>query len=358
MTPLLVILPVSHADAHMLPTMGLLLKKFGPYKAHRVLIAYTQDVPPADVQTLRHALEPLFSQAEAAEVRTTSKGWPLGCNQQFKGVAALAAERGLPWLYMELDVTPMKPGWLDKIATEYEANRKPFMGAVVPTRTVARQADGTLVNDTNGQHLVGWAIYPANFVRTSVKLTTVDRAMVWSGGRIEPFDLACRHETIQNHASPHFQHNLRTVNYRQEGEQIVCDNAPDNPPAISHAKPVSPQALLVHGCRDGSLQKLMLGDVKLPEVKAPVVSTPDATTLITPKAPTAPDKVPPPSFPAVRIRKLLQDGKARRIPDVAKELGMPHNTVKEAIESPGSTLEVSGPGWVKAKSAAQETVTV
>lgn len=354
MIPLLVILPVSHADAHMLPTMGALLKKFGPYKSHRVLIAYTQDVPPADVQALRHSLEPLFSQAEAAEVRTTAKNWPMGCNQQFKAVATLAAERGMPWFNMELDVTPMQPGWLDAIATEYEANRKPFMGAVVPTRTVALQADGSLAHDTSGHHLVGWAIYPSNFARTSVKLTTVDRAMIWSGGRLEPYDLACRHEMLNHHASPHFQHNLRTVNYRQENGQIVCDNHPSNPPTASHAKPVDPRALLVHGCRDGSLQKLVLGDVKLPD-PPPVATTPAPTS---PAAPVAPVKVPAPSYPAVRIRKLLSDGTARRVPDVAKALEMTPEDVKAAIDSPGSALEVSGPGWVKMKNAAQPTVVV
>ncbi|MFH1111274.1 MAG: hypothetical protein V1790_19075 [Planctomycetota bacterium] len=69
---------------------------------------------------------------------------------------------------------------------------------------------------------------------------------------------------------------------------------------------------------------------------------------------------PPPPLPSVplsdRIHKLLADGKARRAPGIAKDLGVPPSQVRKVVENNGS-LSRNERGWITiVKSLADEEV--
>lgn len=362
---MLVLIQISHADAHLAKQMGEVLTKLGPYRGHKALITFTQDVSATDAMGLRRVLEPLFDSVEAQQIQTSSKQWPLGSNQSFQASAKLAAQIGLPWLNLELDCTPTRVGWLDEVAAEYASEGKPFMGAVVPTRGKVLMADGSYEPLTDGTHMVGWGVYPAEFAYRSVKLPTVAVIMRWGAGSLEPYDLQLRHETLNCHNSDLFQHNFRTVNYRlnEDKTQIVCDNAPGNPETANHAKPVDSRAALVHGCKDGSLAQLILSGAQVPktipvlttsqEVAAPGGNGAEVSTSPSPDVP-GKERHSPRSFKAHQIHKLLGDGKGRRVPTLAMEMNIPEPDIRQTIAEESSGLEVVMPGgWVKVSSPSQ-----
>lgn len=88
------------------------------------------------------------------------QGWPQAPNHVWqytaRFIAAFPKKLGhQPWLFLEPDAIPVKPGWWKAIDEEYKLGKKPFMGHVV-TGIVE-----------NGGHLTGVAVYPpivANFL--------------------------------------------------------------------------------------------------------------------------------------------------------------------------------------------------
>jgi hypothetical protein len=68
------------------------------------------------------------------------------------------------------------------------------------------------------------------------------------------------------HATKFIHHHGRTHNYRREGDMIVCDDK-DMPDGISYNGPIPPEAVVVHGCKDGSLSRLLVSPT--PEANPP-----------------------------------------------------------------------------------------
>lgn len=344
------ILSVSNADQHLLPLQAQLIKHLGPNNGHTLTVVYEQEVSPTEIEGFCKEMQGLFDSVESVQVTTRAKGWPLGANQMFREVAKIAAKKGEVWYNYELDNTFTRSNALTILEREYHREQKPFMGAVVPTRGFVQQGD-KVTPQTFGEHMVGTGIYPPGYAAASVKLPFVDRQFMW--GDIEPYDIAIRFETTPfAHPTKLIQHNLRTVNYRKEGDQIVCDNAPNN--AQSHAKPVDPQAVVVHGCKDGSLAKLIMGGADTSKVKAP---EPVTTVAPEPQAPSVPTSLgKPPSFLAVQVINLLKTGGGFRVKQLAEKLQVDEKVLREAIEDPSSTLEITTPGWVRQKTAVLQPV--
>lgn len=369
---MLIIVPISHVDSHMVESFAANLQQFGPFRGHSFSILPTQDVPPQLSEEFKAKMAPLFDATEIFPVKTTSKSWPMGCNQHFRAAANYAATKGMVWYFLELDNAFTRSPF-NELEQEYHEAKKPFMGAIVPTRTT----DGSNV----GSHMVGTGIYAAGFARASVKLSSIDRVFVWAAKTpMEPFDIACRHETTPFcHPTAKIQHNFKTCNYRLEDGQIVCDNLPGN--AQSHAKPVDPRACVVHGCKDGTLAALILSGVEIPKT-IPVKSASsgavpsggsDGDPSSSPPAevhgsgqslePPKPEPLPPgpespadgkpkvtsPSFIAYKIQALLKDGQGRRPKDCAEELKLTEDQIKAVIAEETSGLELRNRQWVVVK---------
>jgi len=60
--------------------------------------------------------------------------------------------------------------------------------------------------------------------------------------------------------SPLIQNNWRTKNYRYSSGQIVCDSVANLAWDVHWNKAVNEDAVLVHGCKDDSLVKLLLNN--------------------------------------------------------------------------------------------------
>jgi len=81
-------------------------------------------------------------------------GHPQAANWAFRHTARYMEQRGKPWLWMEPDMIPLKPEWLDVLQGEYEACGMDCMGSIVP--------DLGWINGTS--------VYPPNLASTCPNL--------------------------------------------------------------------------------------------------------------------------------------------------------------------------------------------
>ena len=92
---------------------------------------------------------------------TGPSGWPAGPNHAFQQAALHMQTLGRPWLWMESDMIPLCPDWLDQLQAEYVHCGKTIMGSMVPYLG----------------HLNGTSIYPANLpIRSPAMMNCRDQA--------------------------------------------------------------------------------------------------------------------------------------------------------------------------------------
>lgn len=251
---MLLVLPFTSLDAKLALMQAKYLEYVGPYKAHEVLL-----LNPPVVDSFRDQIQEVlgeqFARIHIHSVSNLRPGWPAGCNQMFHTAAYHIANKidcdG--WYFFEADNTPLKPNWLNAIADEYKRSGRPFFGSMHPTYWVhGKGADKQLVQD--GVHLVGTSVYPRDSMRYSKLFKTIIHAKV-------PWDVYWQWEIVRHTAATNLmQHEWRTIKYKRDKKsgEIVGERAPGNelnyPP-----KPVSPDAVVHHGCKDASLMHIMRG---------------------------------------------------------------------------------------------------
>ena len=291
---MLLVIPVSEADVHMADDVMALMKAFGPYQHHDLLVVGSTENA-NDVNRIREALSPMFRKSEAHIFDCPAKGWPLGPNFYFRASILHMFASGLldqAWYWFELDNTPLKAGWLDALQTEYNLSQAIFMGA--KQATYYRDKDDKLVID--GHHMCGTAIYPADFT---------NRSSLWKFENGIAFDVWIQWEILPHlHDTKLMQHNWKTINYRRERGQIVSDNFDMPHPDLHTNSPIHPDAVVCHGCKDGSLAKLLLDELSDGKT-ADLESDPDdlgGADAATPRFDTS-ELV----FPKARKRKKLEE---------------------------------------------------
>lgn len=184
-------------------------------------------------------------------------------NMIFRDCVEILARRGNtnPFLWWELDVTPIRAGWADRLELEYNQKGLPFLGVRRQAGDVMRELDGKPLplNDARaqGDYMVAVGIYPANFKDISTLYKYPDP----SGNM--PSDVNIRHEI--NRYLQHTEligHHWGTANYRPtQGARIECEDTDPKLVAAgfpSYAGVVNPLAVVVHGCKDGSLARLVV----------------------------------------------------------------------------------------------------
>jgi hypothetical protein len=352
------VIPTSRFDTKLLPDLAKVIKKFGPYKGHRLIVVPTETAV-QEANDFCASIASLFDAAVVEPVTLNVEGWPIAPNRMWREIALLMQRKyGQDhWFLMEPDVTPVADLWLQALDTEYKKSGKPYMGCIVPTRHVRRLPDGRTERTTIGEHMVGGvAIYPPYAASKSVLITTLDRQMVWAREPLEPYDVRMRFEIVP-HAkhSDSICHRWGTVNYAQDGDTVTCSPSPNNPEGTDHSGPIPAGTLVVHGCKDGSLAKLVLGGWTCPAAKAvkekpaqqTVTSDSAETTTITVEPEPQP-KPEPVSFEGYQIRKAALAEPGCTAKSLAEKLGMDEEKVKEFIRSPSSGFKLGPRGKVVA----------
>lgn len=268
---MLLVIPVSEADMHLADDVVALIKAFGPYHHHDLLVVGTEENA-ASMNKLLGELTPLFNKSDIRVFQGGVKGWPLGPNFYWRSTILHLYEQtsdiGMPWYWFELDNTPLKQGWLDTLQVEYNRSNAIFMGP--KHATYVKGPEGELV--VQGYHMCGTAIYPSNFVEHST---------LW---RVEggiAFDVWVQWEVLPKlHETLYMQHNWKTRNYRRKASRIISDNFDMPHPDLHTNNPIAPDAVVCHGCKDGSLARLILDELDENVAKA----APDPDPLDEPTA--------------------------------------------------------------------------
>jgi hypothetical protein len=255
---MLLIVPVSEADEQMIDPISDLIVKLGGCPNHDLLVVGSTDCEPL-VNKLHAKLKSEFRNTSTYVFQCLVKGWPIGPNAYFRNtVSYLYTEFDInqPWYWFELDNTPLKRGWLDALQKEYNAAHAVFMGAKHATYYVDQNKK--LVE--KGAHMAGTGIYPVNFTQLSD---------LWRFEEGVAFDVWIQWEILRGGLTDTslIQHNWKTCNYRREDGVIISDNFDMPHPDLHTNKPITKDAVVVHGCKDLSLARLLLAELSGNKVK-------------------------------------------------------------------------------------------
>lgn len=130
---MLVTFSVHRADTHLLIDLLNWIEVLGPCKNHIALLVCDAATPFDDVLAARTIAERVFKGCEVITNDVSVSGWIEGPKSLFLTAAQWAQNNHLPFLVMETDSIPLKPGWADVIEAEYKACGKKFMGHVYPS---------------------------------------------------------------------------------------------------------------------------------------------------------------------------------------------------------------------------------
>ena len=264
-----IVIPISKSDAVTLPLACEVLLHHGQIPGHEIVLMPTPSCH-SDAMDAAQKLRGICT--DVTVVQTTAdfiNGWPRASNNHWHfAVDYLDRIIGnrLPWLWMELDAVPMCKGWAQILYDAYCVADKPFFGFTKDTQFVsdARPEPYTKPGDT---FLLGVAIYPPGLSQDQmIKPLFNNMGLIdVNSSPGDPFDVYMRGVfNIRGvHSATQIVDRWRTVNYRREGGQIVCDPLANE--RFARAGSIPPEAVLVHGCKDGSLQRLVIGGAEKPK---------------------------------------------------------------------------------------------
>jgi len=148
---MLAVLSYCPKDEQQALRLALWIEELGGARGHRMLLLRDQRCTSGEVET---ALWRSFDGVEVLPYVDHFNAWPSSPSYCFALAARhIAATRNEPFCWLEPDVVPTRPGWLDAIADEYRSAGKPFLGDYV-----------TVPNTDTPPHCSGIAVYPSPLV--------------------------------------------------------------------------------------------------------------------------------------------------------------------------------------------------
>lgn len=129
-----VVLPFCSKDFRLMASHVRWAGELGGCKLDDALLAYDPsvdgqmviEVVKAAASVYRNVWAHVYPVPPAGDV-TIAARWAFSCVADF-----MQREVGRPWLWMEADMVPLKPGWLDSLQLLYRNCGKPFFGSIIP----------------------------------------------------------------------------------------------------------------------------------------------------------------------------------------------------------------------------------
>lgn len=401
---MIIAVPVSLHDVDRIDLWLDVILKFGNLHAHQIHFFPAPTVQ-MEAEAAAFKIKDAGFSADVHVLEAEPQGGaPRACNVHFFYVCKWLAENispPQPFVWMELDAFPVKANWADSISSGYLSAGAPCMGHI--KQTIWRDdVTKRIVPSPHGKTdtmMCGVAVYPTNFIlREEVQAMMVDLIK----GDQSPdtaFDIWIRAGIQKMRAanSPMFDDRWNTCNYRLQGNRLVCDSMQGHEMVardaemISRGGEVSVNAAIVHGCKDGSLAKMILDGFDMSslyegpaiEAKPPAdprvealekqladmremmarvagnqIQNPPQIQKVLDETPVsqlteAPKKISikKPQNDLARVVELVKKSpKSMRIDQIATQLDIPINRLKSILDSEDSPLEVKKPlGWVKLK---------
>jgi hypothetical protein len=270
-----IVFAYHNGDAELALLSAKAITSFGINMRHKATVCATNDT--ALVYEIAEELKKSFPEVKRIIAQDGFNGWPLGPNQMFSDVAAQCYAVNEPWMFWEPDCVPMKSGWADDLEAEFK--RKPAI--------LGHQYEGGMA--TNGKMIykmiVGSAVYPPNFLDfcpSARSLGNYNLAYRQAGTMPDPWDVRCRWNFMAiGRDCPLMRTYWRSVNYQWKDGKIVFGAEDEEGKAIQGVtcpdRVISSQAVVIHGCKDGSLHKMAIAGFPMPE-ENPVMPS-DSTGL-------------------------------------------------------------------------------
>lgn len=280
---MLFIIPVSRSDIKIAPFLVEGMAFFGGLANHSVMFAPAPSVH-HEMGEMAAMLRGVCPRVSIDPIpREPSGGWPLACNIHFRDVVEMITAKGIeePWMFLEADSAFTRPGGPDRLQLEYHKRGMPFMGVIRDTKETMKNADGSPFD--GGKYMVGVGIYPPNFKEHSCLYRSVGQiSKDPKAPKPIGFDQRIRHEVAPKAWNTDLmEHRRSTGNYRYENGRIVCDDFERMDGNQSYAGTIGEMAFFVHGCKDGSLSKLVMNSSQ--SAPAPIVvntQTSEAPTVL------------------------------------------------------------------------------
>lgn len=278
------VIPVSRSDAHRLPMWVEAVKKFGGLESHSILFIPTFSVVAKAYEAAGKLADVCKDIRVSALDMDNEAGWPKASNWHWWSATQIMETLQAPWFWMELDCLPVRPNWATEIAGAYTTNGSPFMGCVV--KTPWKNDKGQEVESLEGpddKMMCGCGVYPSSLHARLKQIGQSGIMLSFTQGESSaelPWDLFLRH-VMRNLGIGHTDligDYWNTQNYRIESGRLVCDPKPTDgdgkPVSVHRAGVVNPAAVVIHGCKDDSLFRLIKSglDTRAITPIAPVVT--------------------------------------------------------------------------------------
>lgn len=265
MQPLLVVIAYHSGDYERTSQLLNWISQLGGARPHSCLLVADESVKP----DLRKALAEIakesfdFVATIPAGVKTV---W--APNGMFLSAAKWINECcKQPWLWLESDCTPLKNGWLDELAEEYDSCPMKFMGPLI------KQTDQP---DLPPVHLTGCSIYPFDAYQVFEAIPSLmDKVVAW--------DIESAQKVVPRSKNTDLIHHF--YGPKDLPPTFVDSRAADDPKNRVTLEFIRSGSVMFHRVKDGSLITLL--KKKFAAKALPAAAIPDAKTQqqTTPKTP-------------------------------------------------------------------------
>jgi hypothetical protein len=270
-----IVFSYHNGDAELALLSAKAITAMGINMRHKATVCAINDT--AFLHEITEELKKSFPEVGRIIAQDGYNNWPLGPNQMFSDAAAQCYAVNEPWMFWEPDCVPMKSGWADDLETEFRKE---------PAILGHKYEGGVATNGKNIYNMiVGSAIYPPNFLDfcpSARSLDTYNMAYRNAENYPEPWDVRCRWNFMAiGRDCPLLRTYWKSVNYQWKDGKIVFFAENSEAEAIQEVtcpdRFISSQAVVIHGCKDGSLHKMAIAGFPMPEDK-PVMPS-DSTGL-------------------------------------------------------------------------------
>jgi hypothetical protein len=258
---LLTVIPFCNADAELAKKMTNWMAELdGHYTSASCLVAYDSAVPIDTAKEVVQEARKFFRHVMPLAVRVEVKDWPKASNLMFHNVASFIKDNyRLPFFWMEPDCAPLRPGWLNELASEYEACPTHYMGTLVRTEEEGLPK----------VHMTGCSIYPANAIDLMKPFCDASQPLAWDIASAQEIagKMKCRDTNLIYHRWGQRDLPPTFVYKKEPGKEY-----PINTLELAQ---IPESACLFHRCKDGSLitalkeQRKALQESKLISQPAP-----------------------------------------------------------------------------------------
>jgi hypothetical protein len=331
-----IIIPIGPKDADNLNLLVQTIVLLGEVKQPILIVTV-----PSMLAQATDAQEKLLTVCPSVELVDTGNefpdGWFMGPNRMFHWVGThlhLEANRH-SWLWLEPDCCPMRPGWADALEQEYRDAKKPFMGFVRPQKH--KDEKGIIYFKAGDNMMLGVAVYSPQMLNDADMVPLFNNLGISAKPAHPkyPWDIYLRWRFFKRgvHDTSLIHDKWRTLNYRREGGKVTCDPDPEAPMGVASGGALPDAAVLVHGCKDGTLQRLVIAE-----------STFQTTQTLYADLVGPTDK-------AIKVISAVQDirseGVKPRVGDIAKRAGLSAADTKPILDQLGHVIGTAG--WVTLK---------